>query len=407
MNDHDDTPTPSGQPDKNPRIAAPENGPDGVGPNAVGPNAIGQDGVGQDGQAPDRVRRPVRASLIERADGSFDFRSHMRARPVFPVVEKPPVAVPPASAAPANPLTVSPAPEPEPASEPVVPAPEVPAPAPFAGPGAQVFVPVADQAAANAAALEGIPSRQRFRTPPRPVDRRLLREQCLIEPEGPVSTLLEEFRIIKRHLLLTAADSRAGRTGAHGERILICSAHPGEGKTFCAVNLALSIAAEKDNEVLLVDADFAKPSVLSTLGLPGGPGLMDALADPEVRVEDCIIPTDISGLAVLPAGNQTGSDTEYLASARTRVILDRLTAQAPNRIVIFDSPPALAASPASELAMHVGQAVMVVRADVTGEAALRDAVGMLSGCGDIKLLLNGTRFSPTGRRFGTYYGYKE
>ena len=419
MNDHDDTPTPLGQPGKEPRAGATESGQDGT-----GQDGSGQDGIGQDGKAPDRGRRPARASLIERADGSFDFRSYMRVGSVHPVAAKPQVAVPPAGAAPASappvsaapadlppaaPLLASQASEPVPASEPVAPAPKAPAsPAPaFAAPGAQVFVPVPDQAAANAAALEGIPSRQRFRTPPRPVDRRLLREQCLIDPEGPVSALLEEFRIIKRHLLLTAADSRAGRTAPHGERILICSALPGEGKTFCAVNLALSIAAEKDNEVLLVDADFAKPSVLSTLGLPGGPGLMDALADPEVRVEDCIIPTDISGLAVLPAGNQTGSDTEYLASARTRAILDRLTAQAPSRIVIFDSPPALAASPASELAMHVGQAVMVVRADVTGEAALRDAVGMLSGCADIKLLLNGTRFSPTGRRFGTYYGYKE
>jgi len=227
-------------------------------------------------------------------------------------------------------------------------------------------------------------------------------------PDGLLLTPYDPLVLEKKvQGLLAAADSRAGRTARHGERILVCSAHPGEGKTFCAVNLALSIAAEKDNEVLLVDADFAKPSVLSTLGLPGGPGLMDALADPEVMVEECIIPTDIPGLSVLPAGNQTGSDTEYLASVRTRAILDRLTAQSPSRIVIFDSPPALAASPASELAMHVGQALMVVRADVTGEAALRDAVGILSGCADIKLLLNGTRFSPTGRRFGTYYGYKE
>ena len=89
------------------------------------------------------------------------------------------------------------------------------------------------------------------------------------------------------------------------------------------------------------------------------------------------------------------------------LVLDRLTAHAPNRIVIFDSPPALAASPASELAMHVGQAMMVVRADQTGEAELRDAVNILSGCENIRLLLNCTRFSPTGRRFGSYYGYKE
>mgnify|MGYP002652425251 CR=1 FL=1 len=66
---------------------------------------------------------------------------------------------------------------------------------------------------------------------------------------------------------------------------------------------ALSIATERDHDVLLVDADFAKPSVLSTLGLPGGSGLMDALVDPAIAVEDCILATDVPGLFVLPAGN--------------------------------------------------------------------------------------------------------
>ncbi len=119
------------------------------------------------------------------------------------------------------------------------------------------------------------------------------------------------------------------------------------------------MAAERDSEVLLVDADFAKPSVLSLLGLTGdragGKGLMDALSDPSVRVEDCVIATDLPGLYVLPAGNRTASDSEYLASARTSDVLDRLTHGAPNRTVIFDSPPALAASTAAELARNVGQ----------------------------------------------------
>ncbi len=307
---------------------------------------------------------PSGPSLIERASGSFDFRTLTRP----PIADLPPAAVAPAPVAvPVDSVVSAPV---------VVAAPAQPAPQPFHG----VY---------------------------HTIDRAHLREQCLIEPESAVTGLLEEFRIVKRQLLRTAAKSREAGGTLHGERILICSAHPGEGKTFCAVNLALSIAAEKDNEVLLVDADFAKPSVLSTLGLPGGPGLMDALADPSIKVEDCIIGTDITGLYVLPAGNSTGSDTEYLASARTDEVLARLTSHAPNRIVIFDSPPALAASPASVLANHVGQTVMVVRADVTGEAALRDAVQLLAACDDIKLLLNGTRFSTTGRRFGTYYGYKE
>jgi hypothetical protein len=312
---------------------------------------------------------PSGPSLIERAAGTFDFRKVLQA---------------PVPAAPGAPAADTPAPPP--IAAPVSPlAPVPPLPAAVDRPAPVDAQPV----------LDGIPAEQVFKGKLHPIDRLHLREQCLIEPDGAVTELLEEFRIVKRQLLLTAADSRAGR-GAPWRAHSRCSAHPGEGKTFCATNLALSIAAEKDNEVLLVDADFAKPSVLSALGLPGGPGLMDALADPSVRVEDCILGTDIPGLFVLPAGNSTGSDTEFLASARTRTVLDRLTAHAPNRIVIFDSPPALAASPASELAMHVGQAMMVVRADQTGEAELRDAVNILSGCENIRLLLNCTRFSPTG-----------
>ena len=238
-----------------------------------------------------------------------------------------------------------------------------------------------------------------------PIDRQHLRDQGLIVPEGSVTALLEEFRIVKRQLLLASADLTGQGMGMAAQRVLICSPHPGEGKTYTAINLALSIAAEKDSEVLLVDADFAKPSVLSALGLPGGPGLMDALADPSIDVAECVIGTDIAGLWVLPAGNATNSDSEYLSSARTRAVLDRLTEGAPNRFVIFDSPPVLAASPAAELAQYVGQAALVVRADRTGQGALEDAISLLSGCLNIQLLLNAVHFSPSGRRFGSYYGY--
>ena len=245
----------------------------------------------------------------------------------------------------------------------------------------------------------------KFSGPQHTVDRDGLREQGMIDPEGAVSQLLEEFRIVKRQILVATRDAQRNGPMGKAQRVLICSPLPGEGKTFCATNLALAIAAEKDSEVLLVDADFAKPSVLSTLGLPGGPGFMDALADPALKVEDCVIGTDVPGLWVLPAGNQTSSDSEYLASSRTEQVLDRLTQGAPNRMVIFDSPPALAASPAAELAKYVGQAVLVARADSTGQTAIEDALSLLSACPDIKLLLNDARFSPSGRRFGAYYGY--
>ena len=313
-------------------------------------------------------------------------RRYRRANEVVEDAEVTPVAEPAAA-----PTAPQPAPEPVAAT---APAPEVIVPE---------VVPPTVSASINVPAPVAVPVR--FRGEKHPVNRQHLRDQGLIVPEGSVTALLEEMRIVKRQLLYNAGQLAQQGMGPAARRILICSPHPGEGKSYTSVNLALAIAAEKESEVLLVDADFAKPSVLSMLGLPGGPGLMDALSKPDIDVADCVIGTDISGLWVLPAGNATTSDSEYLSSSRTAAVLERLTQGAPHRIVIFDSPPALAASPAAELAKHVGQAVLVARADRTGQGALEDAVSLLSGCPNIQLLLNAVHFSPSGRRFGSYYGY--
>ncbi|TNE28912.1 MAG: capsular biosynthesis protein [Alphaproteobacteria bacterium] len=233
------------------------------------------------------------------------------------------------------------------------------------------------------------------------LDRDRMRENGMIDPDGPVTALLEEFRIVKRDLLGDARKSESGLA----RRILVCSPHPGEGKTYCSINLAISMAAERDIEVLLVDADFANPSVPRVLGFDAGRGFMDALADPSIAPESLVVSTDIRGLFILPAGRSTTNDAEYIASARTGELLDRLTQGAPNRVLIFDTPPALAASPAAELAKHVGQALLVARADMTGQSSLEDACQLLSACPEIKLLLNATQFSPSGRTFGAYEGY--
>ena len=237
------------------------------------------------------------------------------------------------------------------------------------------------------------------------VDRDKLRELGFIVPDSPAGPLAEEFRIVKRQLLLGMS---AGSPVAADKRrtVLVCSAQPDEGKTFCAVNLALSLAGERDHEVLLVDADFPKPEVLDILGLEAkGAGFVDALADPSLDPERLVIRTDIGGLSVLPAGRYENDVPELLGSGRTAEVLARLTEGRPKRIVIFDSPPALMASAAAALAGHVGQLMLVVRADQTTEADLKEAAGLLSGCPQISLLLNGTGFAATGRRFGSYYGY--
>ncbi|BAI96337.1 hypothetical protein Sj15T_06540 [Sphingobium sp. TA15] len=290
-------------------------------------------------------------SLIERATEIYDFSAALRGR-AAPAVEVP-------------------------EGEPVV---EIAQPAP-------------------AAAETPVPAHRApdWMGPVQPIDRIALVEAGYLLPDGPVTAMSEEFRLLKRDLLAELAGN------ARGNRVLVCSAHSGEGKSFCAINLALSLAAEKDREILLVDADFGKPGIPQALGLTAGPGLMDALADPAVAIEDCVLRTDIPSLSVLPAGQRSNNDTEYLASARTEMLLDRLTEGRPDRIVLFDSPPLLAASPAAVLAGHAALALLVVRADRTTEGALRDAAGLLKGASKVKLLLNGVNFATGGRRFGGYY----
>lgn len=238
------------------------------------------------------------------------------------------------------------------------------------------------------------------------VDRERLAESGFALPDAPISGIAEEFRIIKRQLLLATGGPSELDSGKR-RTILVCSAQPNEGKTFCALSLALSMAGEKEFEILLVDGDFAKPELLTLLGLEGGPGFVDAVKNPHVDPNEFVIRTDIRGLSVLPAGRQANDVTELLASTRTNEVLEALTLNHPNRIIIFDSSPALVASPASVLASHVGQVMMVVRADQTTEADLREALALLSACDTISLVLNATSLAVGGRRFGSYYGYGE
>ncbi|SEJ24382.1 exopolysaccharide/PEP-CTERM locus tyrosine autokinase [Sphingomonas sp. OV641] len=236
------------------------------------------------------------------------------------------------------------------------------------------------------------------------VDRAMLAEKGMLVPGAPIGALAEEFRLVKRQLLLGARALASGPAGERSRTILVGSAKPGEGKTFCAINLAISLAAERDVEVLLIDGDFAKPNVMATLGLDDSTGFLDILADRSLDPEQFVVRTDVPQLSLLPAGKRSHSDTELLASARTREVVERLLANDPRRIIVFDTPPALAASPASVLALLVGQVMLVVRADRTTEAEIREAVNLLDGCEQISLVLNSRSYEPGRGRFGSYYG---
>lgn len=291
-------------------------------------------------------------------------------------------------------------------------APAVAPAAPRAAPAAPVrpVVEVAPPSIPRASVLAPEPARPRRPEPDGRTSRRdeidlaALREQGFIVPDSPTTVIAEEFRIIKRQLLTNALASGPNAI-RNGNLILVCSSQPNEGKTFCAINLALSIASERDLTVMLIDADFAKPEILSTLGLEGGKGLLDLIIEPELDLADCLIRTNIDNFSVLPAGRQHNLTTELLASDRMGDIVEDIAQRYPDRIIVIDSPPVLASSAAPVLAMHCGQTVYVVEAETTREAEVREGLNMLSSCDNIQLLLNKSRFQPGGRRYGTYYGY--
>jgi protein-tyrosine kinase len=232
------------------------------------------------------------------------------------------------------------------------------------------------------------------------IDRDRLRAQSMITPDGERTAIAESFRRIKRQILATIASAKAGTPPAN--LVLVTSALPGEGKTFCAINLAISIALEVDRTVLLVDADVAKPSVPRALGIEAERGLMEVLQDQRIGLADVMWKTDIGRLTLIPAGKAHRHSTELLASDAMRALLGELAQRYRDRIIIFDSPPLLAASEAAALASQMGQVVVVVEAGKTSETALKDALGRIDAGKVAGLLLN--KFEGSSLEYG-YGGY--
>lgn len=224
------------------------------------------------------------------------------------------------------------------------------------------------------------------------IDRESLRRAGLMAPEDHERRLAEEYRQIKRPVLSNATQKATNANVEHGNLVMVTSAMPGEGKTFTGINLALSIAREKDWHVLLVDGDVAKPHLTDLFGLNDAPGLLDLLRDPSLSVEQCILPTDISGVFVLPAGQQDEEATELLASQRMMAVRDLLANLSPGLIVLFDSPPLLLTTESRELATHVGQVLVVVKAQSTTHQQVVQAVSFLDSTKAISLVLNQAEF---------------
>ncbi len=234
----------------------------------------------------------------------------------------------------------------------------------------------------------------------RNIDFARLQANGFITPAVPNSQLLHEFRVIKRPLIRNAL-GRSGMPLTNGNLIMVTSALPGEGKTFVALNLAMSIAMEIDSRVLLVDADVVVQSIPKLLGIQPAKGLLDVLTVPDLNIGDVMLRTNIDRLALVLAGTPHRRASELLASDAMAELLNEVSNRYADRIVIFDSPPLLATTESRVLASHVGQVVVVVEAERTTHGALEAALSTVESCPVVLTMLNKAIASEP----GSYYGY--
>lgn len=280
---------------------------------------------------------------------------------------------------------------------------EDPAPAAAAQPAAMAAAP-----AAEAAQRPSIPRPQPVQSPAEgsrrvPIDMAGIKARGIVTPSDPRSQVADEFRVIKRPLIANAKGKGATPI-PNPNLIMVTSALPGEGKTFTAINLAMSIAMELDSTVLLVDADVARPAILNTLGLKPAKGLLDVLLDDSLDLGSVLLKTNVEKLTLLPSGTPHPRATELLASGAMNRLLLEMASRYSDRIIIFDSPPLLVATESPVLASHMGQVVIVAEAERTTHSTIKDAVATV-GDGPVKLMvLNKSKLGSGAGAYG-HYGY--
>jgi protein-tyrosine kinase len=209
----------------------------------------------------------------------------------------------------------------------------------------------------------------------------------------------DHYRRIKRPLIEKALSDDSA--GGEPRIIMVASAVPGDGKTFTSINLALSMAMERDISVLLVDSDVAKRHITDIFRLQERKGLLDALTDPRLDPEALVVPTSLRGFSILPVGTRVEGTAELVSSNRMRQIVTSLCARNPRRILLLDSPPLLITNEGRALVKIAGQVVLVVRAGETPRHAVQAAIGMFDEKQAGGVILNQVTAGFT----EGYYGY--
>lgn len=198
------------------------------------------------------------------------------------------------------------------------------------------------------------------------------------------SAAAESFRMLRTHVL-----NRLGAIG--GRAIAVTSPHQRDGKTFVALNLAISLSALADRKAVLVDADLRRPGVLRCLGIDVGAGLAEHLQDGR-PIEECLVRPGIEDLVVLPQRRATGRSSELLASAQMVALAEELKRRFPSRVIIYDCAPLLAADDPLVVQRLVDGVLLVVAEGSTTRADLLRAVELIGEERYLGSVLNNARW---------------
>jgi capsular exopolysaccharide synthesis family protein len=192
--------------------------------------------------------------------------------------------------------------------------------------------------------------------------------KILTEPSGRVA---EQFRSLRNSIQSMNPDGAP-------RNLVVTSATPGEGKTTCVLNLALSFAELPHMSVLVIDGNLHKPAVEARLGLPRRQGLAELFTgklDPDRAVRE----THVRGLFVMGAGGSEGNPAQYLGTDRMSTLLQMLKQRFD--YVIVDAPATLDFNDASQVAAMADGTLLAVRLGETPKHLVEQAVTLLEGLG--------------------------
>ena len=191
---------------------------------------------------------------------------------------------------------------------------------------------------------------------------------------------------------------------SHLNVIMVTSSVQGEGKTYNAINLAVSLAQEKNHSVLLIDADVVKGTAGRELGVSTDePGLLDLLSQTCTHPSQVILNTNIPSLAFMPAGKANEQANELLTSDRMLSYIDVLARESAERVIVLDCPPILQTNEANVLTEYAGQIAFVVAEQQTSQSLVQEALKHLDEDKYVGMLLN--KSTRAGAGYGYGYGY--